>query len=107
RPGRSGPGRMSGTLDAMLGVSLPARISHLRSELVAFGVVGLLGYVTDVGLFNLLRYAGDPGVLEHKPLTAKCISVAVAILVTYFGNRHWTWQDRPNDRRHREVTLFV
>lgn len=91
----------------MPGATLATRFLHLRSELIAFGVVGLLGYVTDVGVFNLLRYAGDPGLLEHKPLTAKIVSVALAMLVTYLGNRHWTWQDRPRDGRHREVTLFV
>lgn len=75
-------------------------------ELGAFGVVGLTGYCVDVGLFNLLRYAGDPGLLEDKPLTAKVISVVVATLVTYAGNRHWTWRHRPRSGAHREVPLF-
>ena len=57
-------------------------------------------------LFNLLRYAGDPGVLEHKPLTAKAISVTVATIVTYLGNRHWTWAERERSGARREVTLF-
>ena len=61
-------------------------------EAAKFGVVGAVGFVVDVGLFNLLRYAGDPGVLESKPLTAKAISVACATVVTYLGNRHWTWR---------------
>lgn len=72
-----------------------------------FGLVGLTGYATDVGIFNLLRYAGEPGVLEAKPLTAKVLSVAVAIVVTYLGNRHWTWRYRPRRGHHREFVLFV
>ena len=76
-------------------------------EVGAFGIVGLAGYVTDVAVFNLLRYAGDPGLLEHKPLTAKVISVAVAMCVTYFGNRQWTWRGRCRHTAHREVALFV
>ena len=86
--------------------ALRRRVGLVR-ELGAFGVVGLTGYAVDVGVFNLLRYAGDPGVLEHKPLTAKVISVVVATLVTYLGNRHWTWRGRPRQRVHREATMFV
>ncbi len=70
------------------------------------GSIGTLGFVVDVGVFNLLRFAGDPGLLEHKPLTAKAISVGCATVVTYLGNRHWTWADRERHARHREALLF-
>ena len=83
-----------------------SRRAALVRELGAFGVVGLLAYVVDVSVFNLLRYAGDPGLLEDKPLTAKAISVVVATLVSYAGNRHWTWRHRSRRAVHREVTLF-
>jgi putative flippase GtrA len=79
----------------------------LARELGAFGAVGLLAYVIDVSVFNLLRYAGEPGLLEDQPLTAKAISVAVATLASYAGNRHWTWRHRARGRVRREVTLFV
>lgn len=94
--------------------SSPQRVQHaprsLRDrvhEVGAFGIVGLAGYVTDVAVFNLLRFAGDPGLLEHKPLTAKVVSVAVAMIVTYFGNRHWTWRGRNTLALHHEAVLFV
>jgi putative flippase GtrA len=83
------------------------RRSRLVRELGAFGLVGLVGYGVDVGVFNLLRYAGDTGLLEDKPLTAKAVSFAVATLVTYWGNRHWTWRHRSRGRARREVTLFL
>jgi len=70
-------------------------------------VIGLLAYLVDVGLFNLLRFAGDPGLLEDKPLTAKVISVVAATAVSYAGNRHWTWRHRSRGRVHREITLFL
>jgi putative flippase GtrA len=83
------------------------RMRHLAHEAMKFGVVGGVGYVIDVSLFNVLRYGGDSGgVLHHKPLTAKAISVAVATIVTYLGNRHWTWRHRERSGARREVTLF-
>lgn len=85
----------------------PRTPTRLRSEIVVFGLVGLTGFVTDVGVFNLLRYAGEPAVLEHKPLTAKIASVAIAMLVTYLGNRHWTWRGRSREKVHHEIVLFV
>lgn len=82
------------------------RRAALSREIMTFGVVGLAGFCIDVGLFNLLRF-GPGGVLADKPLTAKVVSVVVATLVTYLGNRHWTWRDRPRGSRHSEAVLFV
>ena len=63
-------------LDRLRSVNLLDRLRSLAGEAAKFGLVGGVGFVVDVSLFNLLRYAGSPGVLEHKPLTAKAISVA-------------------------------
>lgn len=82
------------------------RLRKLSHEALRFGVVGGIGFIIDVAVFNLVRYAGDPGWLEHKPLTAKAISVGVATIFTYLGNRHWTWRDRARTGARREVTLF-
>jgi putative flippase GtrA len=93
-------------LTQALQAPLTRRRSRVR-ELLIFAVVGGVGYLVDVGVFNLLRYAGEPGLLEHKPLTAKAISVAVATIVTYAGNRHWTWRHRAWSGTHREFAIFV
>jgi putative flippase GtrA len=85
---------------------LPQRLRSHALEVFKFGVVGAIGFVIDVTVFNVLRYAGEPGLLEHKPLTAKVISVAVATVFTYMGNRHWTWRDRARSGLRREMTLF-
>jgi putative flippase GtrA len=82
------------------------RLRALAHEAAKFGVVGSIGFIVDVGVFNLLRFAGDPGLLENKPLTAKAISVTVATFVTYLGNRHWTWSERERSGARREVALF-
>jgi len=76
------------------------------AELARFGSVGAVAYVVDLGLFNLLRF-GPGELLGHKPLTAKVISVTVATLVAWLGNRHWTFSDRRTSSRGRELTGFV
>jgi putative flippase GtrA len=70
-----------------------------------FGVVGLAGYVTDVGIFNLLRlgFAGEGHFLQ-QPIGAKIVSVAIATLVTWFGNRYWTF--RAHRRKNFVLELF-
>ncbi len=78
----------------------------LGREVAVFGVVGLVGYCVDVSLFNVLRFAGEPGLLADKPITAKVLSVLAATVVTYLGNRHWTWRRRSRGPVTREAVLF-
>ncbi|MFY0408178.1 GtrA family protein [Solicola sp. PLA-1-18] len=81
------------------------RAHRLAREVALFGMVGGLGFVTDVGLFNVLR-SGEGALLADKPLTAKVVSVVVATVVTYVGNRQLTWRHRPRGDRRRELVLF-
>jgi putative flippase GtrA len=76
------------------------------AELARFGSVGLLAYVIDIGVFNLLRF-GPGELLGHKPLTAKVLSVAAATLVAWLGNRYWTFSRQRTRRRSRELGMFV
>jgi putative flippase GtrA len=76
---------------------------HLIHEIAKFGVVGAINYVVDVGLFNLLLVEG----LHHKPLTAKAISTMVAVTLSYFLNRHWTWRDKARTGLIREYGAFI
>jgi putative flippase GtrA len=85
---------------------LRARFSDLLREVAKFGIVGLVALVFDVGLFNLLRFAGGEGPLYDKPLTAKAISVTVATVVAYLGNRFWTFRNRARTGFAREYLLF-
>lgn len=75
-------------------------------ELMRFGSVGAVAFVVDVGLMNLLRF-GPGEILGHKPLTAKVISVAVATLVSWIGNRYWTFSGRRTANKVRELTGFA
>ena len=82
-----------------------AALARLR-ELMRFGAVGGVAFVVDTGLFNLLRF-GPGEILEAKPITAKIISVAVATVVSWLGNRFWTFSDRRTETRLREFAGFV
>lgn len=74
-------------------------------ELIRFGSVGALAFVVDTGLFNLVRF-GPGELLHHKPITAKVLSVAVATVVAWLGNRYWTFPERRRAQRTRELVLF-
>lgn len=84
--------------------SLYARFAHLRDEVAKFGVVGLVSFVIDFGLFNALSMPAGP--LAHKVLTSKAIATTVAATFAYFANRHWTWKDRTRSGLGREYVLF-
>jgi putative flippase GtrA len=86
--------------------TLWVRFEGLVQQIAKFGVVGLVALVVDVGMFNLLRFAGGEGPLYDKPLTAKVISVIVATTVAYIGNRIWTFSDRGRTGVAREYVLF-
>jgi putative flippase GtrA len=75
-------------------------------EVLTFLAVGGAGYVVDVLAFNWLR--DQPTLTGQDPIVAKVLAVAVAMVVTYFGNRLVTWRDRATTTgRGREVALFV
>ena len=79
----------------------------LASELAKFAVVGLAGFVVDVGGFNLLRFTGGDGPLHDYPLTAKVISSVFGIVVAWLGNRYWTYAKQRRTKMHHEFAHFV
>ncbi len=82
------------------------RWQHRIVELLKFGTVGGIAFVVDVGLMNLLRF-GPGEVLGHKPLTAKVVSVIVATLVSWLGNRYWAFARTRREERGRELVWFL
>jgi putative flippase GtrA len=72
----------------------------LLKEVTAFGAIGALCLVLDLGLFNLLLHQ-DIGVL-----TAKCVSTGVATMVAYLGNRHLSFSHRARTGLARETSYF-
>ncbi|MDQ1596693.1 MAG: hypothetical protein QOI70_117 [Microbacteriaceae bacterium] len=70
-----------------------------------FGIVGLIGYFVDVGIFNALRLGGaGQGHFFQEPIGAKIVSVVVATAATWFGNRYWTFRD--HRRKNFVLELF-
>src|SRR5690554_1268346 len=64
----------------------------LLTQLMRFGVVGGVGFVIDVAIFNALRLTVlAPDVTETGPLNAKVVSTTIAIACNWLGNRYWTF----------------
>ena len=83
--------------------ALSARFDQLARELAKFGIIGLVAFVTDLTVYNVLRL----GVFEDRPTTAKIVSSLVAMAVAFIGNRFWTYRHRERTGYARETTLFV
>jgi putative flippase GtrA len=73
----------------------------LLKELGAFGVVGGLAFILDIGIFQLL-YSNGVGAV-----TAKAVSTIVAMTVAYIGNRYWSFSHRSRTSVRREFLLFA
>lgn len=73
----------------------------------AFLVVGAIGFLVDAGTYNLLVFWGGEGLLYHAPLAAKIISILVATVVTYFGNKWWTFAHKQGGSPSREYLLYA
>lgn len=69
----------------------------------------MTGVALQFVVFNLLRYAGPgyEGVLLAKPITAQVIAIGLATVITYLGNRYWTYQHRARGSVLRELPIFL
>jgi len=71
-------------------------------DAMKFLVVGGAGFIIDTGVFNLLRLgATGHGHFFQGPIGAKIVSVAVATVLTWIGNRYWTF------REHRRQNFLL
>lgn len=80
----------------------------LFTQLLRFGMVGGLGLIVDVTVFNLLRVTVfHPDVVEGGPVFAKLISTSIAIVVNWIGNRYWTFGPHRRPAALREGIEFA
>ena len=79
---------------------LTALVRRLWRELLGFGLVGVVGYVADAIVVNLL-YHRVPSVL------ASALAICVSTVIAYLGNRFWTFRQRERRETGAEFGLFA
>jgi putative flippase GtrA len=87
-------------------LGLPGRLGTtwrlLAKELSAFGIVGAVCSVIDLGVFQLLYVHADVG-----PVTSRFVSTVVSMTAAYFAHRHWSFSHRARTGLRREYLLFA
>ena len=78
------------------------RFQVLVHEVAKFGVVGLAGFVVQLGVQNALHSG-----LKVGPLISLTVAYIIATAVTFLGNRHWAFKHRKGAGLKRETIVFV
>ena len=94
--------RMAVAVNAIFG-RLPGPLRTVARQFTQVGIIGLVGLVIDVGVFNLLRWL----IPEWGPIWPKIISTGLAIIANWIGNRYWTFRDERRREVVREGAEFV
>jgi putative flippase GtrA len=71
-------------------------------QLVKFGVVGLIGYFVNLGVFAILTQGID---LHHIP--AAVAAFCVAVTNNFLWNRHWTFDARDGHAGFQAARFFT
>ncbi|GAA2495486.1 GtrA family protein [Streptomyces gobitricini] len=82
--------------------ALRVRLDQLFREMAKFGLVGGLGLLVNMAVFNLLRHTTEIPVVR-----ASLLATVVAIAFNYVGFRYFTYRDRDKSGRTKELTLFL
>jgi putative flippase GtrA len=78
------------------------RFRHLIHEAAKFGVVGLTAFAVTEIATNVLHFGVGIG-----PLTAIVIANVIATVVSYLGNRYWTFRHKEGSGDGREYAMFL
>jgi putative flippase GtrA len=70
----------------------------LLKEISAFGLIGFVALLIDLGVFAWLAPNGA--------LKAKCVSTVLATTFAYLGNRYLSFSHRARSSLHRETAFF-
>jgi putative flippase GtrA len=82
--------------------NLTERVKHLWHEVAKFGIVGGIGFVvTEIG-FNLLHFDAKLGLF-----TSNALATVVAAVVTFAGNKYWTFRHRAGHGTRKETIIFI
>jgi putative flippase GtrA len=74
----------------------------LLKELSGFGVVGIVCFFIDLGVFQLLYAHVGVGAV-----TSKFVSTVVSMTAAYYGHRHWSFSHRGRQGLRHEYVLFA
>jgi len=77
------------------------RFRQIIHEGAKFGIVGLTG----IGVTNLV-FIPLHDALHLGPLTSVTVATAVATVVTYLGNRYWSFRGREGGGTRRDSVMF-
>ncbi len=76
-------------------------LERIDPALLRFGVVGVVGFVVDATILNLLVHgAGLNDLLAQLP------AFGVAVVITWLLNRAWTFRSSKSDSRVRQAALY-
>jgi putative flippase GtrA len=80
----------------------------LIAQFAKFGVVGGIGVVINLAVFNLLLFTVfDSKRIHEGPLFANIIATVVAIAFNWVGNRYWTFREHRGKQLLREAIEFT
>lgn len=83
-------------------------LPKLLPQLSRFALVGGIGFVVDVLVFNALRLTVlSPEVLAEGPVLAKVASTSIAITVNWLGSRYWSFRLERRRPAAREGLEFL
>ncbi|WP_256105301.1 GtrA family protein [Streptomyces sp. ODS05-4] len=82
--------------------ALRAKLDKLVREIAKFGLVGGVGLLVNMAVFNLVRHTTEVPVVR-----ASILATVVAIACNYAGFRYFAYRDRDKSGRTRELTLFL
>lgn len=80
-----------------------SRFRSLVHEAAKFGVVGIAGLVVTDGVYFFLHSRS----IGTGPITATTIATILATVVTYLGNRYWSFSYRQRTGVAREGVIFL
>ena len=80
----------------------PAPAAALVRQLGAFGVVGAVAFVVDVGLFQVLY-----DVVGVDAVLAKLMATLVSMTVAFIGHRSWSFANAERSRVSRSYLRFA
>ena len=79
-----------------------ARLRQLIDEFAKFAVIGVAGVFITNAIYDLLNLH-----LGIGPVTSATIATIIATIVSYLGNRYWSFKTRQRTGVARELVVFA